>query len=98
MVTEVPPVLGPEVGLTPVTVGAGGGGPVVMDTFWTWWMSLNPPVAPVNPTSTLDGSAVVVGEHLGAVHGHGDAGRRRCVTTKWCTVLRSDGIDELVVT
>ena len=24
-VTDVPPVLGPEVGLTPVTVGAGGG-------------------------------------------------------------------------
>ena len=39
MVTAVPPVLGPEVGLTPVTVGAGGGGPVVMVTFWTWWTS-----------------------------------------------------------
>jgi len=45
MVTEVPPVVGPEDGLTPVTAGAGGGGPVVMLTFWTRWMSLNPPVA-----------------------------------------------------
>ena len=26
IVTDVPPVVGPEVGLTPVTVGAGGGG------------------------------------------------------------------------
>ena len=34
MVTVVPPVLGPEAGLTPVTVGTGGGGPAVMATFW----------------------------------------------------------------
>ena len=34
-VTAVPPVLGPEAGLTPVTVGAGGGGPAVMVTFCT---------------------------------------------------------------
>ena len=34
-VTVVPPVVGPEFGFTPVTVGAGGGGPAVMDTFWT---------------------------------------------------------------
>ncbi len=52
MVTGVPPVLGPEEGLTAVTVGTGSGGPAVMDTFWTWWMSLNPPVAPVKPRST----------------------------------------------
>ena len=59
MVTGVPPVVGPEVGLTAVTVGAGGGGPVLMETFWTWWTSLNPPVAAVNPTSTWDGSVTV---------------------------------------
>src|ERR1700681_598654 len=58
MVTEVPPVFGPEGGLTPVTVGPGGGGAVVIATFWTWWMSLNPPVPPVNPTSTADGRPV----------------------------------------
>jgi len=29
MVTDVPPVLDPELGLTPVTVGAAGGGDVV---------------------------------------------------------------------
>src|SRR5579863_2592122 len=58
MVTVVPPVVGPEAGLTPVTVGAGGGGPVLMFTFWTYWTSLKPPVAPVNPTSTWGGSAV----------------------------------------
>ena len=59
IVTVVPPVVGPDDGLTPVTVGTGGGGPVVIDTFWTWWMSLNPPVAPVNPTSTYGGRLVV---------------------------------------
>ena len=58
MSTWVPPASVPEVGLMLVTVGAGGGGPVVILTFWTWWMSLNPPVAAVNPTSTWDGSAV----------------------------------------
>ena len=39
-------------------LGTGSGGPAVMDTFWTWWMSLNPPVAPVNPTSTEGGRVV----------------------------------------
>ncbi len=34
MVTEVP--FGPEVGLSAVTVGTGGGEPAVIDTFWTW--------------------------------------------------------------
>ena len=58
IVTEVPPPLGPDDGLTAVTVGAGGGGPAVIDTFWTWWMSLKPPVAPVNPRSTLAGRLV----------------------------------------
>jgi hypothetical protein len=52
MVTAVPPEVGPEDGLTLVTAGACGGGPVVMATFWTWWMSLNPPVEAVNPIST----------------------------------------------
>src|SRR4051794_455825 len=50
--SPVPPVLGPDAGLTAVTTGSVNGGPAVMDTFWTWWMSLNPPVAAVNPTST----------------------------------------------
>ena len=59
MVTVVPPLVGPEGGLTPVTVGAGGGGPVVMNTFWTWWTSLNPPVPPVNPRSTVGGRLIV---------------------------------------
>ena len=58
IVTAVPPALGPDAGLTAVTVGTGGGGPAVIDTFWTWWMSLNPPVAPVNPTSTYGGRLV----------------------------------------
>ncbi len=53
-----PAGVGPESGSTSVTVGAGSGGPVVIETFWTWWMSLNPPVAPVNPTSTYGGRAV----------------------------------------
>ena len=34
-VTVVPPVLGPDAGLRPVTVGTGGGGPAVIATFWT---------------------------------------------------------------
>ena len=50
--TEVPPELGPELGLTAVTAGPGGGEPAVMFTFWTSWMSLNPPVPAVNPIST----------------------------------------------
>jgi hypothetical protein len=52
MVTDVPPVLGPEAGLMEVTVGGPGGGFEAMVTFWTWWMSLKPPVPPVKPTST----------------------------------------------
>ena len=35
MVTDVPPVLGPEVGLTEVTAGGEGGGFEEMVTFWT---------------------------------------------------------------
>ena len=55
--TEVP--FGPELGLTPETVGAGGGEAVVIQTFWTSWMSVRPPVAPVKPTSTEAGRLVV---------------------------------------
>ena len=44
--TDVPPVLGPVFGFTPVTVGDGGGGPAVIDTFWTAWISVRPPVPP----------------------------------------------------
>ena len=57
-VTGVPPVLGPVLGLTPVTVGDGGGDPAVMDTFWTAWISVRPPVPPVNPTRTVGGRLV----------------------------------------
>ena len=42
----------------PVTVGDGGGGPAVMDTFWTAWISVRPPVPPVNPTRTDAGRLV----------------------------------------
>src|SRR5579862_1774340 len=58
MVTEVPPALGPVAGLIPVTVGAGGGGPAVIETFWTAWISVRPPVPPLNPTRT-DGGRLV---------------------------------------
>jgi hypothetical protein len=58
MVTDVPPALGPDVGVIPVTVETGGGGPAVIETFWTAWMSVRPPVPPVNPTRT-DGGKVV---------------------------------------
>src|SRR3954454_5483301 len=58
IVTIVPPVLGPDVGLTAVIVGVGGGGPAVMLTFCTWCTSLNPPVEPVNPSSTYGGRLV----------------------------------------
>ena len=58
IVTDVPPAVGPEDGLTALTMGTVSGGPAVMETFWTWWMSLNPPVAPVNPTSTYGGRLV----------------------------------------
>ncbi len=57
-VTGVPPVLGPVLGFTPVTVGDGGGGPAVIDTFWTAWISVRPPVPPVNPTRTVGGRLV----------------------------------------
>ena len=77
MVTVVPPVVGPGRGAHGGDRRArGGGGPAVIETFWTWWMSLNPPVAPVNPTSTYGGSDGRVVEHLRAVHRHGQAGRR----------------------
>jgi hypothetical protein len=35
MLTVVPPVLGPDDGLTEVIVGTGGGGPAVIATFCT---------------------------------------------------------------
>ncbi len=57
-VTEVPPALGPDAGVIPVTVGAGGGVPEVMETFLTVWTSVSPPVPPVNPTSTDAGRLV----------------------------------------
>jgi hypothetical protein len=57
-VTDVPPALGPVLGFTPVTVGAGGGAPAVIDTFWTAWISVEPPVPPVNPTKTDVGRVV----------------------------------------
>ena len=57
MVTEVPTPAGPEVGLTEVTVGADGCAEVMV-TFWTWWMSLKPPLPPVKPTNT-DGGRLV---------------------------------------
>jgi hypothetical protein len=41
-----------------VTVGDGGGVPEVIDTFWTAWISVRPPVPPVNPTRT-DGGRLV---------------------------------------
>ena len=56
-VTDVAPPAGPEVGLTEVTVGPDGGAEVMV-TFWTWWMSLKPPVPPVKPTNT-DGGRLV---------------------------------------
>jgi hypothetical protein len=58
IVTDVPPELDPEEGLTELTVGTGGGEPDVMVTFCTWWMSLKPPVPPVKPTSTYGGRLV----------------------------------------
>jgi hypothetical protein len=55
-VTGVPPVVGPETRPTPVTVEGPVEEAAVMDTFWTAWMSVRPPVPPVNPTSTSGGN------------------------------------------
>ena len=68
IVTVVPPVLGPDAGLTPVTVGTGGGGPAVMDDVLDLVDVVEPSGRPGEPEEHVRRQAGRVVEHLGAVH------------------------------
>src|SRR4051795_1553105 len=60
-------------------------------------MSLNPPVPPVKPRSTYGGRlALELSTWVPSIVTV--MPDEKVVTTKWCTALMSDGIDELVVT
>ena len=69
MVTCVPPVLGPEVGLTAVTVGAeAGGGPARDGHVLDLVDVVGPAGPPGEPDEHVGRQAGRVAEDLGAVH------------------------------
>ena len=77
MVTEAPPVLGPETGLTSVTVGAGGGTYVK----WSFALVALVPLPVVTVTSTVpDPAGADAHPHPGADR---DAARRPGRPPRW---------------
>jgi hypothetical protein len=69
----------------------------VITTFCTAWMSVSPPVPPVKPINTEEGRLVpYVRTCAPSIVTLSPVAK--VVTTKWCTTLRNEAIEELVVT